>query len=79
MNNGGCDQICIPAENSGRVCKCSIGYKKDDTGACISYKTFAVVSQLDIIRGYSLDDSSEAIVPISGIGKLFTYFINKKS
>ncbi|CAH1397949.1 unnamed protein product [Nezara viridula] len=68
MNNGGCDQICIPAENSGHVCKCSIGYKKDDTGACISYKTFAVVSQLDIIRGYSLDDSSEAIVPISGIG-----------
>ncbi|XP_073976140.1 low-density lipoprotein receptor-related protein megalin isoform X3 [Rhodnius prolixus] len=68
MNNGGCDQLCIPAENSGRVCACSIGYKKDETGSCGSYKTYAVVSQLDIIRGYSLKDSSEAIVPISGNG-----------
>lgn len=68
VENGGCSHICIPAENSGKVCACSVGYKKDETGGCGSYKTFAVVSQLDIIRGYSLKDASEAIVPISGIG-----------
>ncbi|CAA9998006.1 unnamed protein product [Nesidiocoris tenuis] len=66
-NNGGCEQLCIPAENNQRVCACSVGYRKDDN-TCGNYNTFAVVTQLDIIRGYSLDDSSEAIVPISGQG-----------
>lgn len=67
-NNGGCDQLCIPSEGGQRVCSCSVGYKKDDNGGCVPYKTFAVVAQLDIIRGYSLKDFSEAIVPISGAG-----------
>ncbi|XP_046659437.1 low-density lipoprotein receptor-related protein 2 [Homalodisca vitripennis] len=67
-NNGNCDQLCIPAENNNRVCSCSIGFKREESGKCMAYKTFAVVSQLDITRGFSLEDSAEAIVPISGIG-----------
>lgn len=68
LNNGGCEQICLPAERKTRVCACSIGYKKDNEVNCIPYKTFAVVSQLDMTRGYSLKDSSEAMVPITGAG-----------
>lgn len=68
LNNGGCEQICIPAEEKTRTCACSIGYKKENEVNCVPYKTFAVVTQLDMARGYSLKDSSEAIVPISGTG-----------
>ncbi|XP_046995596.1 low-density lipoprotein receptor-related protein 2 [Schistocerca americana] len=67
-NNGGCNQLCIPSESNTRVCMCSVGYKKDNEVSCVPYKTFAVVSQLDITRGYSLKDSAEAMVPISGLG-----------
>ncbi|XP_023703710.1 low-density lipoprotein receptor-related protein 2 [Cryptotermes secundus] len=67
-NNGGCEQLCIPHEGSTRVCSCSIGYKKENEVSCTAYKTFAVVSQLDITRGYSLKDSAEAMVPITGPG-----------
>lgn len=67
-NNGGCEHLCIPSEGGTRVCSCSIGYKKDGAGNCMHYKSFAVVAQLDITRGYSLNDSSEAIVPIAGSG-----------
>ncbi|XP_056632979.1 low-density lipoprotein receptor-related protein 2 isoform X2 [Diorhabda sublineata] len=67
QNNGGCEQICIPAEGRTRTCACGIGYKKNEIN-CSPYRTFAVVSQLDITRGYSLKDSSEAMVPITGPG-----------
>ncbi|KAJ8949001.1 hypothetical protein NQ314_008307 [Rhamnusium bicolor] len=67
QNNGGCEQLCIPAEGRSRTCVCSIGYKKNDN-SCSPYKTFAIVTQLDMIRGYSLKDSSEAMVPITGLG-----------
>lgn len=67
-NNGRCEQICLPAENGGYTCACGIGYKKETDSSCIPYKTFAVVSQLDMTRGYSLKDSSEAMVPITGQG-----------
>jgi low density lipoprotein-related protein 2 len=69
-NNGGCEQLCIPHEGGTRVCSCSIGYKKENEVSCTAYKTFAVVSQLDITRGYSLKDSAEAMVPITGPGML---------
>lgn len=68
INNGRCEQICLPAENGGHTCSCGIGYKKETEVSCIPYKTFAVVSQLDMTRGYSLKDSSEAMVPITGTG-----------
>lgn len=68
INNGACEQICLPGESKTRICACSIGYKKENEVNCIPYKTFAVVSQLDMTRGYSLKDSSEAMVPITGPG-----------
>ncbi|XP_066250185.1 low-density lipoprotein receptor-related protein 2 [Euwallacea similis] len=67
INNGGCEQICIPGEGRTRRCVCSIGYKGNDIN-CSPFKTFAVVSQLDKARGYSIKDSSEAMVPITGLG-----------
>lgn len=51
-----------------RTCACSVGYKKENEVNCSPYKTFAVVTQLDMSRGYSLKDSSEAMVPITGPG-----------
>ena len=68
QNNGGCEQICLPGEGSSRTCACGVGYKKEHEVKCSPYKTFAVVAQLDMARGYSLKDSSEAMVPISGSG-----------
>lgn len=67
-SNGGCDQLCIPAEGFASVCGCSVGYTKEDDFHCSPYKNFAIVTQLDITRGYSLTDPSEAMVPISGPG-----------
>ncbi|CAH2090680.1 unnamed protein product [Euphydryas editha] len=67
-NNGGCEQICIPSEGGSRVCACSIGYRKENEVNCVPFKTFAVVSQLDLIRGYDLNGSSEAMVPVTGQG-----------
>ncbi|KAJ0178036.1 hypothetical protein K1T71_005859 [Dendrolimus kikuchii] len=68
QSNGGCEQICIPSEGGSRICACSIGYRKENEVNCVPFKTFAVVSQLDLIRGYSLDSSSEAMVPVTGQG-----------
>ncbi|CAH0730104.1 unnamed protein product, partial [Brenthis ino] len=68
QNNGGCEQICIPSEGGSRVCACSVGYRKENEINCVPYKTFAVVSQLDLIRGYSLESSAEAMVPVTGQG-----------
>uniref|UniRef100_T1IUN7 EGF-like domain-containing protein n=1 Tax=Strigamia maritima TaxID=126957 RepID=T1IUN7_STRMM len=68
-NNGGCQHICIPARNSQRACACSVGFKMDKDGtSCSTYSSFIVVAQLDMIRGFSLDDNSEAMLPISGLG-----------
>lgn len=66
--NGGCEHFCMPNEGGARVCACGIGYKKENEISCTPFKSFAVVSQLDVARGYSLKDSSEAMVPIAGPG-----------
>lgn len=68
FGNGGCAQICIPAEGGFRTCACSIGYRKDSNLQCSPQKTFAIVSQLDLARGYNLTDHSEGMVPITGPG-----------
>ncbi|XP_043484789.1 low-density lipoprotein receptor-related protein 2 [Leptopilina heterotoma] len=68
VNNGGCDQLCLPSAGGTRVCDCGVGYRKTADTRCEPYKTFAVVTQLDVVRGYSLTDSKEAMVPIAGIG-----------
>lgn len=67
-SNGNCDQICLPHESRSRLCTCGVGFKKENEVRCVEFKTYAVVAQLDTIRGYSLKDSSEAMVPISGLG-----------
>ncbi|KAK2724586.1 hypothetical protein QYM36_001171, partial [Artemia franciscana] len=68
LNNGGCEHICLPTSLGGRVCRCSFGYRKESETRCLSYKSFAIVSQLGISRGFALEDSAEAMVPISGPG-----------
>lgn len=67
-NNGGCEHICVPQEGGQKTCICGIGHRKEDELSCVPYKTFAVVSQLDVTRGYSLKDSAEAMQPIAGPG-----------
>lgn len=68
VNNGDCHHICIPASGGSKVCRCGIGYKETDQISCTPFKTFAVVSQLDTARGYSLLESADAMVPIAGPG-----------
>lgn len=68
INNGDCEQICLPASGGTRVCACGMEYRKVSDTSCEPFKTFAVVTQLDVARGYSLKDAKEAMVPISGIG-----------
>lgn len=71
--NGGCQQFCIPSENNNRVCACSVGYKKELDIKCTPHTSFAVVSQVDLVRGYSLSNTLDAIVPISGPGKIIIF------
>ena len=66
--NGGCDQICLPSAGGTRVCACSMQYEKISETKCEPFKTFAVVSQLDVARGYSLKGAKEAMIPITGPG-----------
>ncbi|XP_043497943.1 low-density lipoprotein receptor-related protein 2 isoform X2 [Polistes fuscatus] len=68
VNNGGCEQLCFPSSGGTRVCACGMEYRKVDDTRCEPFKTFAVVSQLDVARGYSLKDAKEAMVPIAGTG-----------
>lgn len=66
--NGACEHFCLPSEGGSRTCACGMGYKKENEITCTPYKSFAVVSQLDVARGYSLKDSTDAMVPIAGPG-----------
>lgn len=68
VNNGGCEQICLPMKGNRRTCACGMQYKKSSETGCESYKTFLVVTQLDVARGYSFKDAKEAMVPIAGPG-----------
>lgn len=68
VGNGGCEHICIPKINNLRVCRCSTGYQPEEETKCKPYKSFAIVSQLEIVRGYSLEEAAEAMTPIAGTG-----------
>lgn len=61
--NSNCDHICIPTNNRGRKCACSLGYKLTSETTCSNYKSFLIIAQEDRIRGIG-DDSIEAMVPI---------------
>lgn len=54
--------------NNKRTCRCTIGYQTDGEKGCKPYDKFAIVSQLEMMRGYSLDDTGEAMTPVSGTG-----------
>ena len=69
INNGGCEQLCIPSKTKTRVCMCSVGYRREGDRKCVPYKTYAVVSQFSVIRGFSIQEDSEAMVPISGFAR----------
>lgn len=68
VGNGGCEHICIPKINKQRTCRCTTGYKADGEKGCKPYDKFAIVSQLDIVRGFSLDGAGEAMAPIAEPG-----------
>jgi low density lipoprotein-related protein 2 len=68
VGNGGCQQLCIPAENNQRKCLCSTGFRTDGETNCQAYKSFAVVSSLNKMQGFSLEDHAEAIQPLAGSG-----------
>lgn len=72
IGNGGCQQLCVPddAFNSGtpRQCLCSTGFRLDGSTNCQPYKSFAVVSLLNKMQGFSLEDHAEAIQPVAGTG-----------
>ncbi len=40
-DNGGCDQLCLPAPGQQRTCLCSIGFRLDASGTtCVSGQSF---------------------------------------
>ncbi|KAG1701225.1 Low-density lipoprotein receptor-related protein 2 [Nymphon striatum] len=63
--NGDCKQICIPTQSLKRVCACGTGFTLEGETNCKPYSSFAVVSQLDVIRGFSLTDHTEAMQPVT--------------
>lgn len=67
-NNGDCQQLCIPLAFNKRKCMCGTGFQSDGETGCKAYRSFAIISELEKARGFSLDDHSEAMVPISGSG-----------
>ena len=66
INNGGCEHLCIPSTSNSRVCRCSLGSRKEGETRCVPYKSFTIVFQLTLTRGFSLAiaNSSAAICPI---------------
>ncbi|XP_013407657.1 low-density lipoprotein receptor-related protein 2-like [Lingula anatina] len=70
-NNGGCQHLCLPNGKSSRTCACTVGYTLQSDTQCTAVNSFAIVSQLTSIRGYSLasDLQEEAMVPIGEKGR----------
>ncbi|XP_077869877.1 low-density lipoprotein receptor-related protein 2-like [Saccoglossus kowalevskii] len=77
VNNGRCHHLCLPNGPATKVCKCTIGFQLAPDGvSCNNHTSFAVVSQLTVIRGFSFsDDHEEAMVPIAGQGR-FTLHVD---
>lgn len=66
--NGNCQHLCIPSGSRQRKCLCSTGSRSDGEINCSPYKSFAVVSSLNRLQGFSLEDHSEAMLPLTGPG-----------
>ncbi|KAG7275698.1 hypothetical protein CRUP_011325 [Coryphaenoides rupestris] len=69
LNNvGACEQLCLPRPAGLYSCACASGFMLDrgDNRTCAPYRSYAVISTLSAIKGFSLEgqDHSEAMVPI---------------
>ena len=62
----GCMHLCVPLPNSQKKCLCSTGFKPDGEQKCEKYNSFAVVSSLSKLQGFSLDDHGEAMMAVAG-------------
>ncbi|CAH1788845.1 unnamed protein product [Owenia fusiformis] len=68
VNNGGCNQLCLPTSATTRVCKCTAGYILDSNNKCVGIETFLIYSRDTEINGVSLvDTGKDALPPISKI------------
>ncbi|KAK7113108.1 hypothetical protein V1264_012457 [Littorina saxatilis] len=68
VNNGGCDQLCLPKGAVQRkTCDCSVGYKFTNN-ICTAMTSFLVISMQSVIRGFGFQrrDADEAMIPIAG-------------
>ncbi|KAK3083345.1 hypothetical protein FSP39_020255 [Pinctada imbricata] len=70
QNYGECDHLCLPSPQKAKsYCHCGTGFTMDeDSNNCTHEDSFAVVSQLDVIRGFALNarDHADAMVPVKG-------------
>lgn len=65
-SNGNCNHLCVPLPKNGKRCLCSTGFKADGDQKCDKYSSFAVVSSLSKMQGFSLEDHGEAMLPVAG-------------
>ncbi|KAL4217440.1 Low-density lipoprotein receptor-related protein 2 [Mactra antiquata] len=74
INNGGCQQLCLPNGQKTSVCSCSVGYIERDDRRCVQSDSFILVSMGSFIRGFALSrrDHDDAIVPIGGTDNAVT-------
>lgn len=72
MNNGGCQQLCLPTGRTTSVCACAVGYMTNHDGTCSQSESFLLLSFGSVIRGFTASrrDHDDAIVPIGGAGKI---------
>ncbi|CAL8343601.1 unnamed protein product, partial [Boreogadus saida] len=71
-NVGACEQLCLPRPGGLYSCACATGFKVNaDNRTCAPYQSYAVISTLSAIKGFSLDgeDHSETMVPVAGRGR----------
>ncbi|XP_059895450.1 LOW QUALITY PROTEIN: low-density lipoprotein receptor-related protein 2a [Gadus macrocephalus] len=71
-NVGACEQLCLPRPGGLYSCACATGFKLNaDNRTCAPYQSYAVISTLSAIKGFSLEgeDHSETMVPVAGRGR----------
>ncbi|XP_063285770.1 low-density lipoprotein receptor-related protein 2 [Pelobates fuscus] len=69
-NPNACQQFCLPKPGGQFSCACATGFNLSaDNRTCSLYDSFIVVAMLSAIKGISLSDHSEAMVPVAGRGR----------
>ena len=64
--NGDCQHLCVPLPENTHRCLCSTGFRPSGERRCEKYSSFAIVSSLSRMQGFSLDDHGEAMPPLAG-------------